>query len=171
MSSYGTNRMAQLGAATVRERILPRSLTVAALLLLALSAVAADTRQEAVKTAPEPAPQQPPPNNWLNARTPGTRALARPDSFLPFGPRPEGVCCPGCKKGHILCRLLEWATYCPKYRVCVCTECCNSCQYKGVLPIYTFFLNPQCIEGSGLHSTFANECYRGCSDCGGCGHR
>jgi len=143
---------------------------IAALLLVALSALAADTRQEAVKTAPEPAPQQPPPNNWLNAITPGRGALARPDSFLQYGPRPEGVCCPSCKKGHFFLRLLEWATYCPKYRVCVCTECCNSCQYKGVQPLYPFFLNPKCLEGSGKQATYANDCYRAGTGCASCGH-
>jgi hypothetical protein len=147
-----------------------RSLTVAALMLAAVSAPAADTRLEAVKTAPEPAPQQPPPNNWFNVRTPGRSALAGPNSFLQYGPPPEGACCPGRRCGHCLHQILAWATYCPKYRVCVCTECCNSCQYKGVVPLYPFFLNPKCIEASGVQATFANECYRGNKDCPTCGH-
>jgi hypothetical protein len=147
-----------------------RSLTVAALLLAAVAAPAADTRLEAVKTAPEPAPQQPPPNNWFRVRTPGRGALAGPNSFLPYGPPPEGACCAGRRCGHYLHQILEWATYCPKYRVCAWTQCCNSCQYKGVLPLYTFFLNPKCIEGSGVQATFGNECYRGHKDCAACGH-
>jgi hypothetical protein len=156
-------------ATTVRERSRDRSLTIAAL-LLALSVAAADQRQEAVKTAPEPAPQQPPPNNWFNVSSPGTRALARPDSFLQYGPPPEGVCCPGRRCGHYLHRILAWATYFPKYRACSCCQWCNSCQYKGVVPLYTFFLNPKCSEGSGVQATFANECYRGCKTCAACGH-
>jgi hypothetical protein len=139
-------------------------------LLLALSAVAADQRLEAVKTAPEPAPQQPPPNNWFNARTPGRSALAQPNSFLQYGPPTNDNCCPGRRCGHYCRRILAWATYCPKYHVCSCCECCNSCQYKGVVPLYPFFLNPKCIEGSGVQATFANECYRGSVDCATCGH-
>lgn len=140
--------------------------------LVALSsATAADQRQEAVRTAPEPAPQQPPPNNWFGFSSPGIGALARPDSFLPYGPRPEGVCCPGCKSGSCLHRLLAWATYFPKYRACSCCQYCNSCQYKGVLPLYTLFLNPPCIEGSGKHVTFTHPCYRVGQDCAACGHK
>ncbi|HTU21339.1 MAG TPA: hypothetical protein VMG10_25015 [Gemmataceae bacterium] len=122
-------------------------------------------QQEAVSTAPEPGPIQPPANNWFNVSTPGTAALARPDSFIQYGPRPDGVCCPGCKCQSCIHRLIGWATYCPKYRVCSCTQCCNSCQYKGVVPVYLFFLNPKCSEGSGLHRTFVPECYRGCQSC------
>jgi hypothetical protein len=122
--------------------------------------------QEAVKTAPEPAPQQPPQDNWYNASTPGVRALARPGSFPEYGPPPGGVCCPGKKNGHLCKRLLAWATYCPKERVCNCCQCCNSCQYKGAyVPPYLFFLNPKCYEGSGLRQTFNNDCYRGCKSC------
>lgn len=142
------------------------------ILLVALSsATAQDRRQEAVRTAPEPAPQQPPANNWFGFSSPGVGALARPNSFLPYGPRPAGVCCPGCKSGSCIHRLIEWATYCPKYRACSCCQCCNSCQYKGVVPLYRFFLNPPCLEGSGLHVTFNNECYRGSKDCTTCGHK
>ncbi|HEY7328429.1 MAG TPA: hypothetical protein VH592_12345 [Gemmataceae bacterium] len=139
-------------------------------LLLALSAVAADQRLEAVKTAPEPAPQQPPANNWFNARTPGRGALAQPNSFLQYGHSENDNCCPGRRCGHYLHRIVAWATYCPKYHVCACTQCCNSCQYKGVLPLYPIFYNPKCIEGSGIQATFANECYRGNVDCATCGH-
>lgn len=139
-------------------------------LLIALSAAAADSRQEAVKTAPEPAPQQPPPNNWFKVRTPGVFALARPDSFLQYGPVPDNVCCPGRRNGHYLHQILAWATYVPKYRICSWTQCCNSCQYKGVAPLYMFFLNPKCFEASPLHATFANECYRGSKDCACGGH-
>src|SRR5579875_2804198 len=151
-------------ATTVRERSRGRSLTIAAL-LLALSVAAADQRLEAVKTAPEPAPQQPPPNNWFNVSTPGTRALAKPDSFLQYGSPADSVCCPGKRCGHYLRRIVAWATYFPKQRVCSCLQWCNSCQYKGSAPLYTFFLNPPCIEGSGLQATFAHECYRGSKAC------
>jgi hypothetical protein len=72
-------------------------------------------------------------------------------------------CGPSCHpQGCLLRKLWIWATYCPKERVCSCTSCCNSCQYKGVLPIYLLFLNPKCFEGSGVHPTVPNECYRGC---------
>ena len=140
-------------------------------LLLALFAChllnfsAAEAQQETVSATPEAGPQQPPENNWFNVSTPGVAALARPDSFLPYGPPPDGCCCPGRKSGSCLHRVIAWATYCPKYRVCSCTSCCNSCQYKGVVPIYLFFLNPKCVEGSGLHRTVPNECYRGCANC------
>jgi hypothetical protein len=157
------------GAATVRERRDHRSLTVAAL-ILALSVVAAEQRQEAVKTAPEPPPQQPPPNNWFNVSTPGVRALARPDSFLQYGLPPDGACCPGRRCGRYLRRIVAWATYFPKYRACSCCQWCNSCQYKGVAPLYLYFLNPKCSEGSGNQATFTNECYRGCKSCPADGH-
>ena len=134
--------------------------------LIALSTAIAQ-QQEAVKTAPEPAPQQPPLNNWFNVSTPGVRALARPGSFPEYAPPPDGLCCPGCKHGSLCHRLLEWATYCPKERVCTCCSCCNSCQYKGAfVPPYLFFLNPPCYEGSGLRQTFTHECYRGTKCCG-----
>ncbi len=176
MRRVGINRF---GAATIRARSVSegksrsltlQALTVAALLLLAVSAPAQDRRQEAVKTTPEPAPQQPPPNNWLNARTPGRGALAQPSSFLQYGPPANSNCCPGRRCGQYCKQILAWATYCPKYRVCACTQCCNSCQYKGVVPLYPFFYNPKCIEGSGEHATFGNECYRGYKDCQTCGH-
>src|SRR5579871_4360524 len=163
MKSDLRNRMAKLG-----ERRIHRSLVVAALMFLALSSTKASAQQqlqEAVKTAPEPAPQQPPPNNWFNVSTPGVRALARPGSMPEYGPPPGGVCCPGKKNGHFCRRLLAWATYFPKEHVLACTNCCNSCQYKGVMKPYLFFLNPKCYEGSGLRNTFPNECYRGCDGC------
>jgi hypothetical protein len=122
-------------------------------------------QQEMVSTTPEPGPLQPPANNWFNVDTPGRAALATPQALMQYGPRPEGVCCPGCKNQHIICRIFEWATYCPKYRVCSVAQCCNSCQYKGVVPYYLFMLNPKCTEGSGLHATVPNQCYRGCKDC------
>ena len=131
--------------------------------LMSLSAAMA--QQDMENTAPEPLPQQPPENNWFNVSTPGVAALARPDSFLQYGPPPGGVCCPGNKSGSCIHRLIAWATYCPKNRTCSCTACCNSCQYKGVVPLYPFFLNPKCVAGSGLHRTFPNECYRGCASC------
>lgn len=129
---------------------------------------AAAQQQEAVKTAPEPAPQQPPLDNWHNLSTPGVRALARPGSFPEYGPPPPGTCCPGHKSGCLLHRLLAWATYCPKYRVCSVGNWCNSCQYKGVIHRYQFFLNPSCWEGTGLRQTFCNSCYRGSKDCANC---
>src|SRR5262245_36590982 len=92
MTSDRRNRMASFG--------------VAALMLMALSCTKASAQQqmqEAVKTAPEPAPQQPPANNWFNVSTPGVRALARPGSMPEYGPPPGGVCCPGKKNGHF-CR-------------------------------------------------------------------
>lgn len=120
--------------------------------------------QVAQKTSPpETEPIQPPLNNWLSASSPGVTALATPASFLQYGPPPAGLCCPGCKNSSCIHRLIEWATYCPKERVW--SSCCNSCQYKGVLPIYTIMMTPPCVCGSGLHATFTNQCYRGCNDC------
>jgi hypothetical protein len=135
-------------------------------LLVTLSCTTAYGQQEMVSTRPEPGPQQPPAENWFNVDTPGRSALARPDSFLPYGPPPAGICCPGCKDNCLFVRVLAWATYCPKYRVCSVAQCCNSCQFKGAHPaFYLFFLNPKCVSGSGLHATFTNDCYRGCKDC------
>ncbi len=79
--------------------------------------------------------------------------------------------CAGCgghachPQGCFLRKLLIWATYCPKERICSFTNCCNSCQYKGVIPLYPFFLNPPCVEGCGIHPTFTPQCYRGCKGC------
>ena len=138
----------------------------------------AKAQQETVRTAPEPQRQRPPESNWFNADSPGVAALARPDSFLPYGAGPSGSradgCCQDCHpQGCCLKKLLIWATCCPKQRVgCTNSFCCNSCTYKGVVPFYYFFLNPKCIEGTGLHSTFNHACYRGCNGCaaqGTCG--
>lgn len=123
---------------------------------------------EFVISTPEPGPQQPPANNWFNVSTPGVAALAKPGSFAPYEPPPAGVCCPGEKHGCFARRLLAWATYCPKQRVCSCTSCCNSCRYKGVMPLYPIFLNPKCFCGSGQHQTVPNTCYRGCQNCAAC---
>ena len=96
---------------------------------------------------------QPPANNWYNVDTPGRAALARPDYFLPYGPGPSGSradgCCHDCHpQGCFLKTLVVWATYCPKERVCGSSSfCCNRCTYKGVVPLYYFFLNPKCLEG------------------------
>ena len=75
--------------------------------------------------------------------------------------------CAGCgsachPQGCLLRKLLIWATYRPKEHVCSWGSCCNSCQYKGVVAPYLYFLNPKCVEGNGISPTFANECYRGC---------
>ena len=158
-----------------RDRMNPRArfprvvrglaLLVALPLCHLLSGAAAVAQQEAVNVAPEPGPMQPPANNWFNVSTPGVAALAKPDSFLQYDPPPNGVCCPGKKSSRYICRLFAWATYYPKYRVCSCTSCCNSCQYKGVAPLYLYFLNPKCVAGSGLRRTFTPECYRGCQNC------
>ena len=159
MKSERRNRMARFGAATV--------------MLFALFSTKATAEQweavlkAAVNTAPEPAPQQPPANNWFNVSTPGVRALAPPGSLIEYGSPPGGVCCPGKKNGHFCRRLLAWATYFPKEHVNSFTNCCNSCHYKGVEPPYLVFLNPKCYEGSGLQKAFANECYRGCDSCAG----
>lgn len=76
-------------------------------------------------------------------------------------------CCNNCHpQGCILRKLWVWATYCPKERVWSPTPFCNSCQYKGVLPFYLFYLNPKCFEGSGISPTVPPQCYRG--GCQGC---
>jgi hypothetical protein len=88
--------------------------------------------------------------------------------------------CAGCgcnchPQGCLLRKLLIWATYRPKEHVCSWGSCCNSCQYKGVVAPYLYFLNPKCFEGSGISPTFANECYRGyqhgCANGSTCGQR
>lgn len=173
MKRDGTNRRARIPGNTPGLALL---VPLCFCHLLAFSDPAAAQQQEAVRSAPEPAPRQPPANNWFNVSTPGRAALARPDSFLPYGPPPSGVCCPGRKSGSCLRRLIAWAVYCPKYRVCSCTSCCNSCQYKGIVPLYLYFLtNPNtCVEGSNLHATVPNTCYRGSKSCAAgpaCGHR
>src|SRR5215831_435256 len=105
MKSDRGNRAANARGVT---RCLALLLSLSAWQLFALSTCGAQ-QQEAVKTAPEPAPQQPPLNNWFNVSTPGVRALARPGSFPEYGPFPGGVCCPGKKNAPFCRRLLEWA--------------------------------------------------------------
>jgi hypothetical protein len=91
-------------------------------------------------------------------------------STAAVAPAPNAACA-GCggqachPQGCIFRKLFVWATYCPKTRLGCCHKCCNSCQYKGVEPPYLFFLNPKCIEGSGVSATFPNQCYRGCNGC------
>jgi hypothetical protein len=131
-------------------------------ILLGASTSLLHAQQAPKPTLPETAPQQPPMDNWLSVSTPGITALAKPESFLQYGPNPNCGCCPGKKSGSCVHRLIEWATYCPKERI-GCCHCCTSCQYKGVLPYYQFFL--RCQEGSGLHATFTHPCYQGCKDC------
>jgi hypothetical protein len=132
-------------------------------------------QQEAVSTAPEPAPRQAPAMNWVNVASPGVSALARPDSFLPYGSGPGGGqgggCCHDCHpQGCFLKKLWVWATYCPKERVgCITPLACGSCHYKGSVPYYLFYLNPHCVEGTGLHSTYMHQCYRGCQGCAAAG--
>lgn len=127
---------------------------------------------------PEPsasAPQEPS-TNWTEVSTPGIRALAPPGAFSQYAPSGGVVGCQGCpgnKSGSCLHRLIAWATYCPKERVCSCLSCCNSCGYKGALPIYLIPPVPKCVEGSGIHNTFPNPtCAHGCKGCAaGCaGH-
>ncbi len=74
-------------------------------------------------------------------------------------------CGGACERGgSCLHRLIGWATYCPKERLGCCGHSCNSCQYKGSLPIY-WFTGRYCAEGSGIHPTFAPNCCHGCKGC------
>jgi hypothetical protein len=119
--------------------------------------------QQALKPPiPETTPLQPPMDNWLSVSTPGVSALAKPDSFLQYGPNAACGCCPGNKSSSCIHRLIAWATYCPKERI-GCCHSCTSCQYKGVWPFYQSFL--RCQDGSGLHATFTHQCYQGCKGC------
>ncbi|HWG45108.1 MAG TPA: hypothetical protein VN688_20225 [Gemmataceae bacterium] len=101
--------------------------------------------------------------NWTTVSSPGVSALATPASLIQYAPS-AGCACPGNKSGSCLHRLLEWATYCPKERI-GCCHSCNSCTYKGVVPLYLFF-GRTCATGSGLHATFPNpSCCHGCTNC------
>jgi hypothetical protein len=157
------------------RRFLVLVVTLSPCHLVTLSSSASAQQRELVSTAPEPTPQQPPANNWFNVDTPGVAALARPASLIQYGPGPGGGradgCCHDCHpQGCLLKKILLWATYCPKERVCCSNSfCCNSCQYKGVVPFYLFYLNPHCVEGTGLHATFTQPCYRGCNGCAAAG--
>lgn len=92
-------------------------------------------------------------------------AAATPAGIVP-PPAGNPGCCNNCHpQGCILRKLWIWATYCPKERACSPTPFCNSCQYKGAVPFYLFYLNPKCFEGSGIYPTFPNQCYRGCQGC------
>lgn len=99
------------------------------------------------------------------------RGTARPGGYGSQGPIGAGTGCDGCggyachPQGCIFRKVLIWATYCPKERLGCCHNFCNSCQYKGVEPLYLFFLNPKCFEGGIHRPTFTNECYRGCKGC------
>lgn len=119
-------------------------------------------------TASGTAAPQEPSTNWPQVETPGVRALAQPGAFIHYAPPGGAGCCNGCpghKTESCLHRLIAWATYCPKERI-GCCHSCNSCHYKGVLPIYLFMLNPKCVEGSGIHATFPNPpCTHGCKTC------
>jgi hypothetical protein len=90
---------------------------------------------------------------------------------IPTAPRsgPVGYCHDCHPHGCLAKKLLIWATYCPKYRVCSCCQWCNSCQYKGVRPLHLLFQNPKCFEGCGVSPTFGHECYRNCHNCDSCG--
>jgi hypothetical protein len=107
------------------------------------------------------------------------------NAVLPVGPNPGCSSCGairgcsscgairGCSscgnpcqtQGCLLYKVLVWATYRPKEHVCSCTQWCNSCGYKGLVPPYLYFQNPRCVEGSGIAPTFANTCSSGCRSC------
>ena len=99
--------------------------------------------------------------------TPATAAAEVTPLTPPSASAAESGC--GCAtegRGSCLHRLIEWATYCPKERFGCCKSSCNSCQYKGSLPIY-LFTGHYCREGSGVHPTFAPNCCQGCKGCNG----
>lgn len=92
------------------------------------------------------------------------------------GAGPASGCCGHCpwdpKDGHCPClrRIVAWATYCPKERVCSLSGC-NSCGYKGVLPVHLLW-GRWCVNGCGMHATYPNPtcchgCNKGCAN-GGC---
>jgi hypothetical protein len=99
--------------------------------------------------------------------TPTVAPALTPPSPYPNGPN----CCgqPAKPHGSCLHRLLAWATYCPKERI-GCCQSCNTCRYKGSLPLYAFF-GKICVEGSGVHPTLPPDCchgHKGCKGCKGC---
>jgi hypothetical protein len=146
----------------------------AAILVILLGAgsrlMAADPQPAATVTPPilmtspnpTPTPAYVPPNGNGSANG-ATNATAAP---LP--PAASGGCagCGGyCQRGgSCLHRIIEWATYCPKERISCCHSC-NSCHYKGVIPLYVF-VGQICKEGPGIHATFPPPpCTHGCKGC------
>jgi hypothetical protein len=136
--------------------------SLAAILVILLSATA---RLHA--GAVRPLPPLP-----VTATAPETRATDIP-AANPYAREPGGGCCNCPRTGSCWHRLLGWATYCPKERIGCCHGECNVCHYKGEVPVYLFFLNPCCVEGSGIHPTAppfpcpskgATHC-RHCSSC------
>jgi hypothetical protein len=138
----------------------------AVILMIVLAANAA--LLHAQEQSPEPTTAEGGPQksstNWTTVSSPGVSALATPASLIQYAPGAGCANCPGHKSGCCLHRLIEWATYCPKERIGCCRSC-NSCQYKGVLPLNLFF-GRTCAAGSGLHATFPNPtCSHGCAGC------
>jgi hypothetical protein len=70
-------------------------------------------------------------------------------------------CQPAGGRGSCWHRLIGWLTYCPKERI-GCCKSCNSCQYKGSLPIH-LIVGRYCAEGSGIHPTLPPDCCHGCA--------
>jgi hypothetical protein len=109
-----------------------------------------------------------------NAAVPAVPATAHaPLTYYAPGAGPASGCGHNCPwdhaDGHCPClrRLIAWATYCPKERVCTLGGC-NSCGYKGVLPIHVFF-GRYCVNGCGEHATYPNPtCCHGCKGGPGC---
>ncbi len=124
----------------------------------AMAAIPMPAEAAVTETAPNTAPSE--------AGTTEAAGVVAPPS--PY------AACSGCggepahDKGSCLHRLIAWATYCPKERIGLHNGC-NSCHYKGMVPLYLFQLNPPCTEGTGVHPTFPNPpCVHGCKGCNGC---
>ena len=132
------------------------------------------TSSPATPAANEPAsPPATPTANGPTTPSPATPAAngtaAAPSPAL----NGSGAGCGGCcqRGGSCLHRLIEWATYCPKERLGCCHNFCNSCQYKGAVPLY-LYVGKICQEAPYVRPTFGppvccHGCNKGCGNCNG----
>jgi hypothetical protein len=125
--------------------------------------------EPAANTTPSAAPAAPAANG---SATPSPATPAANGTAAPLSPalNGNGAGCGGCcqRGGSCLHRLIEWATYCPKERLGCCRNICNSCQYKGSVPLY-LYVGKICQEAPYVRPTFPPPtCCHGCKSCGGC---
>lgn len=146
---------------------------LAAILVIVLGAGA-----QWLHAAPEPAatttPAATPAVNGAATPSPTTSAANGTATPLPTPPQAYGAGCGGCcqRGGSCLHRLIEWATYCPKERLGCCRNVCNSCHYKGAIPLY-LYVGKICQEAPYVRPTFppptcCHGCNKGCGSCNNC---
>ncbi len=125
---------------------------------------------------PTPPPPATPAVNGAPTPSPTASALNGNGTTVPQTPALNGygAGCGGCceRGGSCLHRLIEWATYCPKERLGCCRNICNSCQYKGAIPLY-LYVGKICKEAPYVRPTFApptccHGCNKGCGSCNNC---